>query len=93
MDVKKVVQLAVNHIRDLFEHDELSNLGLEEVEFDADLNQWVVTVGFSRPWDYPQNTLATLTAGGGRPSRSFKIVRVNGNTGEIIAIKNHPADE
>ena len=60
MNVKEAVGLAVNHIRDLFEHEDISNLGLEEVEFDSDMQQWVVTVGFSRPWDYPSNTLAAL---------------------------------
>ena len=92
MNVKEVVGLAVNHISDLFEHEQITNLGLEEVEFDNDMQQWIVTVGFSRPWDYPQNALATL-GGHGRPSRSFKVVKINDGSGEVIEIKNRPESE
>lgn len=93
MNVKDAVTLAINHVRALFEHENISNLGLEEVEFDESMKEWIVTVGFSRPWDYPQNTLAALTGQGGRPNRSFKIVSINNNNGEVIAIKNRPTSD
>jgi hypothetical protein len=90
MDVKNAVTLAVKQIGELFEHEKISNLGLEEVEFDPGVNEWRVTIGFSRPWDYPQNmnALAALAGQVSKPSRSFKIVTINDNTGEIVAIKN-----
>lgn len=93
MIVKDVVKLAVSHIHDLFEHEELSNLGLEEVEYDDVKQEWVVTVGFSRPWDYPTNTLAAITPGGGKPHRSFKVVLIDENAEEIISIKNHTVNK
>ncbi len=93
MNVKDAVTLAINHVRTLFEHETISNLGLEEVEFNPSANEWVVTVGFSRPWDYPQNALAALAGQGGRPNRSFKIVSINDNNGEVIAIKNRPTSD
>jgi hypothetical protein len=92
LNVKDAVNLAVNHIRDLFEHENISNLGLEEVEYDSDMQQWVVTVGFSRPWDYPQNTLANL-GGHGKPNRSFKIVKINEGSGDVMEIKNRSENE
>ena len=51
MDVKAAVALAKNHITDLFAQEGLTNLGLEEVEYDEVREQWRITVGFSRSWD------------------------------------------
>ncbi len=58
MQIKDVVTVtvAVNYVSELFEHEKISNLGLEEIEFDDRAGEWLVTVGFSRPWDYPQNS-------------------------------------
>ncbi len=53
MDVKQAVEMAKNHIKDLFENEGISNLGLEEVDFDDQTSVWYVTIGFSRPWDKP----------------------------------------
>ena len=30
-------------------------VGLEEVEFDDESDQWLITIGFSRPWDRPES--------------------------------------
>lgn len=49
MDVKQAVEMAKNHIKDLFENEGISNLGLEEVDFDDQTSVWYVTIGFSRP--------------------------------------------
>ena len=94
MQVKDVVAMAVDHIRELFEHEQLSNLGLEEVEFDPDQEAWIVTVGFSRPWDYPQKTaLGDLVAGKAmQPKRSFKVVRISDKGQEVLSVKNWIAD-
>ena len=74
LNVKEAVKLAISHVGDLFEHEKISNLGLEEIEYDIDRSEWIVTVGFSRPWDYPKNTLAALAGEVGKPKRSYKIV-------------------
>lgn len=92
MNVKDAVQIAIHHVNDLFESEELSNLGLEEVEFDHLENEWVVTVGFSRPWDYPKNALAALSSQGGQPRRAFKIVRIRDGDHVVIAVKNRQTD-
>ena len=51
MDVKAVAQRAKTYVVDLFDDEEISNVGLEEVEFDDSVDRWIVTIGFSRPWD------------------------------------------
>ena len=91
MKVKDAVSLAIQHIGDLFEHEKVTNLGLEEVEYDHDASEWEVTVGFSRPWDYPANSLTVMA--GAKASRSYKIVKINDNNSQIISIKNRPVSE
>lgn len=92
MNVKEVVKNAIDHINDLFKDENISNLGLEEVEYDSAIGEWVVTVGFSRPWDYPQGSLAALT-GGSKANRSYKIVSVNDTNGEVISVKNRTVSD
>lgn len=60
MNVKEAIELAKDHIKDFFESEHISNLGLEEVEFDDHSEIWNVTVGFSRPWDVANNALAAI---------------------------------
>ncbi len=93
MKVKEAVKTAINHIQDLFESENLSNLGLEEVQFDDAKNQWVITVGFSRPWNYPSQLSSLATLGNKiQPKRDFKIVRVN-SQGDVIEVKNRESGE
>jgi hypothetical protein len=88
MDVKQAVSLAKQHVLDLFSEEQLSNLGLEEVEFDDPDNEWRVTLGFSRPWDDPKNVFAAFSREGTYPKRSFKVVRISNGTGQVLSVKN-----
>ena len=83
MDVKQAVAIAKIHITDLYATEGIHNLGLEEVEFDSRDAQWLVTLGFSRSWD-AQGALAQVT---GIPrTRSYKCVRVDAETGQVISV-------
>jgi hypothetical protein len=86
MNVKEVVKLAKEHILDLFADEEISNLGLEEVHFYEEKGEWMVTLGFSRPWDEPRNTLASL-AQSTVPQRSYKIVYID-DKGQVKSVRN-----
>ncbi|MGX9727141.1 MAG: hypothetical protein ACTFAK_07430 [Candidatus Electronema sp. VV] len=87
MDVKEAVKLAKKHVLDLFADENITNLGLEEVEYNEIGREWIVTLGFSRPWDEPRNTLASL-AQASTPHRSYKIVRINNQSESVRCIKN-----
>lgn len=94
MEVKEAVMKALQFVSDTFSDAKLSNLGLEEVEFDDDKAQWRVTVGFSRPWDYPQKSTLEAMAENpitNRPSRptnrTYKVVEIRDSDGEPTAIK------
>jgi hypothetical protein len=84
MDVKAAVALAQNHITDLFAQEGLTNLGLEEVEYDEARDQWRITVGFSRSWDN-QGAVSLFTPGGIK--RTYKVVILD-TDGKAISVKN-----
>jgi hypothetical protein len=85
MDVKEAVEIAKAHIQELFGSEKIYNLGLEEVSFDDVVKRWNVTIGFSRPWDEPANSMARFMTS---PTRSYKVVQISDITGEIKSVKN-----
>ena len=72
MDVKKASQTAKDYLLDLFEGEEIMNIGLEEIEFDNSSKNWSVTVGFSRPWDYSNKSPTTPTLFGEPVNGGFR---------------------
>ena len=91
MDVKEAARTAKDYLLDLFEGEEIMNVGLEEIDFDDSSKSWSVTVGFWRPWDYSNKSPMTPTLFGelSQPlTRSFKIVRINDQSGRVLAVKD-----
>ncbi len=81
MDVKEVVRVAKNYVAELFRDEDITHVGLEEVDFDQSDN-WVVTIGFSRPWD---RNIGSVLAG--QASRSYKVVRIRDEDGKVLSVK------
>lgn len=93
MDVKQAVRTAKQYVAELFADEKPDNIGLEEVYLDDAACQWVVTIGFSRPWDQPLNALAVFGRGDTSSSRprSFKVVRVtDDDDGQVVSVKARP---
>ena len=86
MDVKEAVATAKKYVGELFTQEGITNLGLEEIEFDEQAGEWRVTVGFSRPWD-SVGGFASL-AERINPRRSYKVVRISDKTGAVVSVKN-----
>ena len=86
MDVKEAAKLAKEYVADLFEEEGISNVGLEEIELGDDCRFWVVTVGFSRPWDH--GGLATITLGHRGLRRSYKVLRIDNHNGNVESVKD-----
>ena len=87
MNMKEAARTAKEYVADLYAGEEITDIGLEEVEFDDRLNVWVVTIGFSRPWGQKTNLAATL----GRkqlPARAYKVVRIDDDDGRITSLKD-----
>lgn len=82
MEVKEAVKMAKEHIRELYEGEKITNLGLEEVELASDV--WSIAVGFSRPWDsIPRDFVGNLQ---GPRARSYKIVKIRDIDGQILSV-------
>lgn len=95
MEIKNAVRTAIDSVQDLFQAENLTNLGLEEINFDDASDEWVITVGFSRPWNYREvgmlgTTIASAVIGAqvAHPERDFKLVRVRDSDGHIMSVKN-----
>lgn len=89
LDMKKASGLAKEYIADLFAPEEITNVGLEEIEFDSDTGNWKVTVGFSRPWDRIKNKTVASSLGYPRAARSYKVVIINDNTSNVESVKDY----
>lgn len=85
MNVKEAVLTAKSHITDIFEDEQITRVGLEEVEFDSVAGEWRVTIGFNRSWD-ANNPLASAFTSQLYRNRSFKVVRIKDSSGEVSAI-------
>jgi hypothetical protein len=85
MKVKEAVKKAIEHVAEVFEDEKPTNIGLEEVTLNEQGNTWEVTVGFSRPWDYPKGLVPTLQPQ--NPKREYKVVEIDNESGEFKSIK------
>ncbi len=95
MDVKDAINIAKTYITEVFADEHVSNLGLEETEYDAGTGGWSVTVGFARPWNTPrtraQEVLENLGAVSGL-RRTFKVITI-ADDGTVISMKNRTTAE
>jgi hypothetical protein len=86
MDVKEAVKKAIEYVTDVFQSENPENVGLEEVTLNEMDNVWEITVGFSRPWDYPKQGIVTGLQPQ-NPKRQYKVVSVDADSGEVKSIK------
>jgi hypothetical protein len=90
MDVKEAIAAAKSYLRDIYAEEEVTNLGLEEVEHVPQPGVWLVTLSFSRPWNAPrtraQEVLENLGAVSGL-KRSFKVVTI-ADDGSVLSMKD-----
>lgn len=84
-DVKQAVRVAKQHLLQVFSGEEITDVGLEEVEFDNTKGNWKITIGFTRPWDH-KHSLATAL-GTQHMGRSYKVIRI-GQDGRMVSIKD-----
>ena len=92
MDVKEAVRKAKDHVEVMFEGENLQNVGLEEVTFNESSNRWLVTVGFSRVWEYSEPIAWKETFGGQSPRpgnggrREYKVIEISDEDGKAHSI-------
>lgn len=84
-DVKQAVQAAKQQLLQVFAGEEITDIGLEEVEYDNTKGNWKITIGFTRPWDH-KHSLATAL-GTQHMGRSYKVISI-GRNGRMVSIKD-----
>ena len=94
MNVQEAVRLAKDYVKDIFVEEQITNVGLEEIEFNEDRDCWEITIGFSRPWDYqtrsPFENIHDPFKTQRRPkTRSFKVVNIDSSNAKVLSVKNH----
>ncbi|MBE9140915.1 hypothetical protein IQ254_27575 [Nodosilinea sp. LEGE 07088] len=92
MNVKEAVARAKQYVFELFSDESPANIRLEEVEFDEKANEWLVTIGFSRPWDNPAKSPLTAFTNPEVPPlparRAYKVVRISNDKDDVISVKS-----
>ena len=92
MDVKEAVMKAKAFVSDVFAEEGIFNLGLEEIEKDEDEGIWLVTLGFSRPWNSVRNAVTAIT-GDVAAKRAYRVVSVRDFDGQVLSVKKRDAVE
>lgn len=97
MNAKDAIAAAKAYVHELYgDSERISDLSLEEVEFDDRGDRWLITVEFSRPLNGGFRTVARElleAAGGDAPPRRRvqKVVLVSNADGTALAMKNRDA--
>ena len=90
MDVKQAIRRAKDYVEDVYADEDIFNLGLEEARFSESENSWIITVGFSRPWNKPQDDPPEPLFLGRTPEtlarRSYKAVWIDADAGTVTSL-------
>lgn len=92
MDVKDAVKIAKVYVADIFMDENISHIGLEEVEYMESKDVWRVTIGFQRSWK--KSLVGVPTAFSemyGTPKtedRWYKVLEINDKAGQVLSMKD-----
>jgi hypothetical protein len=95
VDVKEAIATAKSYVKEIYADEDVTNLGLEEVEHVPPSGNWVVTLGFSRPWNTPRTRAQEVLENLGAVSplkRSFKVLTI-AEDGTVLSMKNRTRAE
>ena len=94
MDVREAITLAKAYVAEVFADERAQNVGLEEVEYDDHGDAWNVTIGFSRPWDFPMTlgVASAFSTSRNAIRRTYKTVRISDQDGKILSVKNREVE-
>jgi uncharacterized protein YdeI (YjbR/CyaY-like superfamily) len=90
MDVKAAITAAKAYVNEVYSDEQVTNLGLEEVERIPAAGTWEITLSFSRPWNTPKTRAQEILENLGGVSslkRSSKVITV-ADDGSVISMKN-----
>lgn len=86
MDVRVAVQTAKQHLLELFNSEPISYVGLEEIEFDDEAQEWIITLSFARTWEV--GSLPTALGKNPPENRHYKVFRISDVDGRVKSVKD-----
>jgi len=88
VDVRFAITAARDYIKEVqpLLDDPLENLKLEEVELTEDEKHWLITLGYDKI-NKPEEVPEFLPPAFQRPSREYKLFRINSDSGKVEAMK------
>lgn len=95
MDAKEAIATAKKYVEDIYADEQVTNLGLEEIEHDVATGNWIVTLALSRPWNTPRTRAQEIleNLGGVSPlKRSYKVFTIT-DDGTVLSMKNRQRAE
>jgi hypothetical protein len=90
MDVKEAIAAAKKYLNEVYAEEQVTNLGLEEVETPLAANNWVITLSFSRPWNTPRTRAQEVLENLGAVSslkRSYKVITM-ADDGTVLSMRD-----
>ena len=87
MDVKQAIAKARSFITEIFSEEKISELRLEEVEFDKQEDVWLITFGLLRPSLRTRLGQIDEIMGTAPLKRTYKVVRVPGDENDLPSVK------
>ena len=88
MDALEAIATAKKYLSEVFREEQISDVSLEETEYFGD--KWIVTFGFSRPWNTPRTRAQEVLENLGAVSplrRSQKTITMI-DDGTVISMKD-----
>jgi hypothetical protein len=95
MDVKEAIAAAKKYVNEVYADEQVTNLGLEEVEHSPGAGSWEITLAFSRPWNTPRTRAQEILENLGGVSSlktSYKVITI-ADDGTVLSMKNRPKAE
>jgi hypothetical protein len=87
IEMKEAVKNAMAFALELYDKEKLDDFLLEEVELSEDEKYWLITIGFNLGKTQTRNPLVGITEMTSRPVRSYKLIKVDADTGKPLSMK------
>ncbi len=92
MDVMEAIKLAKQYVSQIYAEDPVTNVSVEETEFDEAQNRWKITLEFSKPWVAARTRAQEMLESLGATSplrRASKVITISASGG-VISMKDRP---
>lgn len=84
MDAREAVRAAKQYITEMFDGEPLINVGLEEVVYEEDADEWEIILSFARDWNRTSPFFPSQDDSS--KQRYFKMIKIRDGTGEVLAL-------